>query len=255
MNSLQDIKVSIVTPAYNSARFIVATIEAVRAQTHKNWEMLIVDDCSTDATSDLVEAIASQDFRIRLIKQSINTGAAESRNNAIRLAQGDYIAFIDSDDLWLPVKLEKQLAFMVRKDIQFSFTSYEIIDQAGILRGKIVDATSKTSVGYLDMLAKRATIGCSTVMLDRRRLGEIEMPLIRSGQDYGLWLKILKTGIKAHCLQCVLTRYRLVPGSISSDKLSKARRQWQIYRKYEMLNLTASFYYFVNYVYRAIFRK
>lgn len=248
-------KVSIIIPTYNSERFIAETLESVIAQSYSNWEAIVIDDCSSDKTVPIVAMLAKRDNRILLIQALENGGAAVARNLGIRSAAGDYIAFLDSDDTWEPMKLEKQIAFMRKKGASFSFTAYKIVNELGVFSGRLVDVDTPMIVNYRDMLMKRATLGCSTVLLDRRKIPNIEMPLIRTGQDYGLWLKILRSGDEAICLKDALTSYRIVKGSISSNKVRKAMRQWKIYRQLEGLGFFESLYYFSNYAYRAIYRK
>ena len=173
---------------------------------------------------------------------------------AIQAAHGKYIAFLDADDMWEPNKLEEQLEFMKSRGIGFSYTAYSLMSINGDLLGRSIDLEARDQVDYVDMLCKRSTIGCSTVMLDRDITGPITMSSVRTGQDYGLWLSILRTGVQAYCLRKPLTRYRIVPGSISRNKIRKALRQWQIYREYENLSLVPSLWYFLNYAFRAVFR-
>ena len=248
-------KISIITPCYNAARFLSETIDSILDQSYGDWELIVVDDCSTDTSRQILTDFSNQDDRIHVLFNEFNQGAAASRNKAIEIATGEFLAFIDADDRWMPNKLRDQLEAMLKSNLAFSFTSYDVVDELGGFTGQTVDTKSKALVDYHDMLAKRATIGCSTVMLDLRRLGEIRMPLIRTGQDYGLWLQILKCGHKAQLVPKVLSSYRKVSGSISANKLKKARRQWQIYRQIENLALFPSVYYFLNYAYRAVFRK
>lgn len=246
-------QVSIITPTFNSERFIRETIKSVQRQTVTDWEMLIVDDCSTDNTLSVINEFSASDPRIKVISLSTNSGAAVARNTAISVATGSYIAFLDADDLWLPTKLEKQLCFMT-DGIDMSYTAYEIINHNGDPIGKVIDGHGPHMVRYSDMLRKRATVGCSTVMLNRENLSKFRMPLLRTGQDYGLWLQILKDGHNAYRLGDVLTQYRIVPGSISRNKFKKARRQWQIYRSLEECSLLPSCWYFLHYAFRAVFR-
>jgi teichuronic acid biosynthesis glycosyltransferase TuaG len=247
-------KISIITPAYNSERYILNTYESIKNQTYTDWEWLVTDDCSTDNTLLLLKELVKEDSRVRVFKNQENSGAAVSRNNSINRAEGDFIAFIDSDDLWLPSKLEKQLTFM-GDNIAFSFTAYELIDSADNKLNKSVDSTQKGNFSYQDMLRKKATMGCSTVMLRRKSFSDITMPLIRTGQDYALWLKLLKTGENAHILNEILTQYRILPDSISRNKIKKSRRQWQIYRDIEQLGFIESSINFCFYAHRAVFRK
>ncbi|RCS69123.1 glycosyltransferase family 2 protein [Vibrio casei] len=247
--------ISIITPSYNSSDLVTETYNAINSQSLSNFEWLITDDCSSDSTLSLLQNLASDDERIKVYRNEVNSGAAISRNNSLAHASGDFIAFIDSDDLWLPEKLEKQVAFMEENNIDFSFTAYELIDEQGNLIGQKVDTHLTGPVTYEDMLRKKATLGCSTVMLRRSAFEDISMPLIRTGQDYGLWLKLLKTGAKAYPMPEVLTQYRILPNSISRNKVKKAKRQWQIYREIEKLPLLKSAECFCFYAWRAVFRK
>ncbi|SHF76067.1 glycosyltransferase family 2 protein [Ornithinibacillus halophilus] len=236
--------ISIITPAYNAERFIGETIDSVIAQTYSNWEMIIVDDRSTDATVSIVKNYQQRDSRIKLHILPENSGSAIARNTAMKHAKGNFIAFLDSDDLWYPEKLEKQLTFMQKKDIAFSFTKYRRMDEDGTLR----DAISKApeSVGYHDLL-KHCVIGCLTVMIDRDKVGKLDMVNIRTRQDYAYWLEITKRGFRAYGLPEVLAKYRTVENSISRNKFKASKRQWYVYRQIEKLSLFKSLYYFSNY--------
>jgi teichuronic acid biosynthesis glycosyltransferase TuaG len=248
--------VSIITPSYNSEKFISETINSIINQTYANWELLITDDYSTDNTIEIVKSYVKNDSRIKLFKLEKNSGASVARNNSINNSKGKYIAFLDSDDLWEKNKLHEQVFFMKHNNIHLSFTAYIIIDEYGNSTGKTVDLSQKGSFSYKDMLAKKATLGCSTVMLYKKTFeGLLNIPLLRTGQDYAFWLKLLKnTNQKAHILSIALTQYRINPNSISRNKLKKAKRQWSIYRNNENLNFVKSLYYFCFYTFRAIFR-
>lgn len=251
-----DSKISIVTATFNSSPFIAKLAECIFNQTYENWEWLIVDDCSTDKTVDYLRVIEVNDPRIKVFENSINSGAAVSRNVALKNASGEYIAFVDSDDLWVKEKLEKQLSFMRENRLMFSFTAYSLINEAGESSLVNIDLNNKKSVfSYDDMLCKKATLGCSTVMIRRDIINDLQMPLLRTGQDYAFWLKILKENNFAYLLKESLTQYRIVANSISRNKYKKAVRQWQIYREVEKLGLIKSAYCFINYAYRAVFRS
>lgn len=241
--------ISVITPAYNAARFIGETIESVQKQTYSNWEMIIVDDCSTDDTVQIVESYQEKDPRIRLYKLEKNSGSAVARNTAMEQAKGRYIAFLDSDDRWLPEKLEKQLQFMQEKDIAFSFTTYVRMLEDGT-RTRAYSNTPEV-VGYDDLM-KRCVIGCLTVMLDREKIGHLKMVNIRTRQDYVYWLTITKKGFLAYGLPEVLAEYRLVENSISSNKLKAAKRNWYVFRKIEKQSLIKSLWYFAHYVVRSL---
>lgn len=247
--------ISVITATYNSAKFIESTYLSINNQSYKKWEWVVTDDCSTDNTLEILESIALKDSRVKIYKNNVNGGAAVSRNNCIEHATGEYIAFIDSDDLWLQKKLETQLDFMLTNNISFSFTAYELIDEFGKHINKTVDTQSHGFFNYTDLLAKKITLGCSTVMLKASLIKSIRMPLIRTGQDYAFWLRILKDGNLAYILPSVLTNYRVHSASISRNKFKKALRQWFIYRKIESLSLVYSLYYFSFYAFRAVFRK
>jgi glycosyltransferase involved in cell wall biosynthesis len=246
--------VSVITATFNSAQEILKTYQSIRSQSYTNWEWLITDDCSTDDTLNILEKLVDDDPRIKVFQNVKNSGAAVSRNNSIKYAMGDFLAFIDSDDLWFPSKLENQITFM-GSHIAFSFTAYELIDENETRLHKSVDSTQQGSFSYKDMLRKKATLGCSTVMLRKSSFDDITMPLIRTGQDYACWLKLLKMGENAHLLNTILTQYRILPDSISRNKVKKAKRQWKIYREIEKLGFIESSINFCFYAMRAVFRK
>ncbi|MEI2311408.1 glycosyltransferase family 2 protein [Bacillus nitratireducens] len=236
--------VSIVTPSYNASSFIKETIQSVQSQTYKNWEMIIIDDVSKDNTCELIKEEIKKDSRIRLIELQENGGPAIARNTGINNAKAKYVAFLDSDDLWLPEKLEKQLAFMQNNDIAFSFTSYQIMNQDGTLTDKVVHVPEK--INYNGLL-KNTIIGCLTVMLDIEKLGKVQMPNIRTRQDTATWLKILRQGHYAYGLDEVLSKYRKVENSISSKKFKMAKMNWKLYREIEGLSVLKSAWCFGNY--------
>ena len=246
--------VSIITATYNSAKEIRDTYLSIEKQTFTDWEWLVTDDNSTDSTLSILKDIALADFRVKVFSNSENSGAAVSRNKSISQARGRYLAFIDSDDLWAPSKLQKQVEFM-SSNKAFSFTAYELIDEQGEPLNTIVDYNNCSSVTYKDMLRKKATMGCSTVMVRRGAFEDLSMPLLRTGQDYATWLKLLKVCDKAYLLNEVLTSYRIMPNSISRNKLKKAIRQWQIYRDLENLDIYNAALCFFCYAWRAIFRR
>jgi len=248
--------ISIITPTYNSSLYIAETIKSIISQTHDNWELILVDDFSNDNTVSIIESFISLDNRIKLIENTENKGAAFTRNTAILESKYSYLAFLDSDDIWVKEKLEKQLFFMKSNKIAFSFSGFEIIDKNGNYTGKSVDTMQKGAFSYEDMLLKKATLGCSTVMLNKSKFnGLMNIPSIRTGQDYAFWLKLLKnTDEKAHVISLPLTKYRITPNSISRNKIKKAQRQWFIYRNIEHLSILKSCYCFCFYAFRAIFK-
>jgi teichuronic acid biosynthesis glycosyltransferase TuaG len=240
--------VSVITPAYNSGRFIEATILSVLNQTFSDWELVIADDKSTDDTCRIVQGYARQDARVRLEIAERNRGPGPTRNRAIQLARGRYLAFLDSDDLWDAEKLERQLAFMRTEGHAFSFTGYRVISEAGEMIGEIPYIPER--MRYEDLL-KRTAIGCLTVMLDRERTGRVEFPALRRNQDFALWLSILKRGITARSLPSSLASYRIVSTSNTSSKLRSARSVWSVYRDLERLSLPRAAWYFLHYAWNA----
>jgi glycosyltransferase involved in cell wall biosynthesis len=243
--------VSIITPLYNSERFIKETIMSVLTQTYTNWEMIIVDDSSTDNSVDIVKNLIAGDPRIKLIRLSKNSGADVARNTAIEAAQGKYVAFLDSDDLWHPEKLEKQIRFMEDNDYLLTYTYYEQMDTDGNYLGKIV--TPPERVSYNDML-KSNYIGCLTAVYNQDKLGKKYMPSIKSRQDYGLWLKILKEVPYAYCLSESLAYYRIVSGSVSSNKIKMLKYNWNLFYNIENLSLFKSLYYLGWNIYKKVFK-
>ncbi|MET3926350.1 glycosyltransferase [Devosia sp. 2618] len=237
------VKVSIVMPAYNSQAYISSAISSIQAQTFPDWEIMISDDGSIDGTIDIVRKLQAGDPRIRLLMSAKNGGAAKARNAAIEAAAGRYIAFLDSDDLWKPKKLERQIAFMQEKDVAFSFSSYDRVDEAGSL---VSIHRVESPVTYRNLL-KSCVIGCLTAVYDTHKLGKIYMPDIRKRQDFALWLRILKEVDAAYPLTESLAQYRVRSGSISSNKLKAAQYTWSVYRDVEKLDLARSTYYFAHY--------
>lgn len=249
MENKQNPLISIITPAYNAENFISQTIESALRQTYTNWEMILVDDRSTDRTVEYIKSYQEQDDRIKLIELEENSGSAVARNTAMEAAKGQYFAFLDSDDLWTPQKLEKQLRFMQEKDIAFSFTKYVIVQEDGTETNAVTETPAY--VDYDDLM-KYCIIGCLTVMLDTAKIGKVEMLNIRTRQDYVLWLTLTKKGFLAYGLPEVLAKYRLVENSISSNKLKAARQNWNVYRYIEKQSLAKSIWYFSNYAFKSV---
>jgi teichuronic acid biosynthesis glycosyltransferase TuaG len=239
--------VSIITPAYNCEKYIAECIDSVINQTYKNWEMIIVDDCSTDDTCAVVERFSSSDPRIRLIRRTENGGPARTRNTALKAANGRYIAFLDSDDLWLPKKLERQLAFMEIKGAALSYTQYRRFTEDSKQPGPLISVPSFFT--YRQLL-QNTGIACLTVIIDTKFTGPIEMPLVQH-EDYALWLKILKRGIVAQGLMEDLARYRITETSVSGNKVKSAIWVWRIYRDIEKLSIPDAARCFINYAWHA----
>lgn len=245
--------ISIVVPVYQVERFIQETIEAVQKQTYENWELLLVDDCSKDKSCALIEEKAAKDERIRLIRQETNQGAAAARNSGIRHAEGRYLCFLDSDDLWEYDKLECELQFMQEKQAGFVFTGYEFADEYGKGLGKIVRVPEEIS--YSEAL-KNTTIFTSTVMIDRSKIKDedIFMPKIAS-EDTATWWHLLKVYGKAYGLDKNLVKYRRSANTLSSNKVEAIKRIWKLYRKQERLNVIYSAYCMCFWALRAVLRR
>ncbi len=209
--------VSIIMPSYNTSQFIKETIESVLAQSYSDWELIVVDDCSKDNTDEVISQYLT-DKRVRYIKNDINSGAAVSRNRALREAKGKWIAFLDSDDLWEPEKLEKQIRFMEENGYHFSYTNYAEINEDGKRNGVTVTGPRRiTKSGMFNYCWP----GCLTVMYDAETVGLVQIADIKKNNDYAMWLKVCK---KANCylLDEELALYRRGrPGSISSHSVKK----------------------------------
>lgn len=246
--------ISIIVPVYNAGAYIRETISMVAAQTYGNWELLLVDDGSEDDSREKIrESMESGDARIRLIEKQQNEGAARARNIGIEASKGRYVAFLDADDLWMPDKLEKELAFMKEKQAAFVFTAYEFGDEDAKRTGKVVNVPP--SLTYFKALS-RTVIFTTTVMLDTERTGRelIRMPEVKS-EDTATWWKILKNGFTAYGLNEVLAVYRRPARSLSSNKLEAIRRIWNLYRKQEKLSLWYSVYNLFFWAVRATMRR
>ncbi len=237
---MQNELVSIITPSYNSERFISKTIDSVLSQTYQNWEMIIVDDVSTDNSNEIIESYIKKDSRIKLIKLIKNRGPAVARNIAIKEAKGRYIAFLDADDLWHPEKLKKQICFMNANNYGLTYTNYETINENGDKLNTIVMSPKKLSY---NQLLKSNKIGCLTVIYDIKKIGKIYMPLIKKRQDYGLWLKILKKIDYAYNVNEVLGIYRIMSNSISSNKIDLLKYNYSLFREHEKFSVLKSLYY------------
>lgn len=206
--------VSIITPSYNCENFIACTIEAILKQTYSNWELLITDDCSTDNSIAIIEEYVHKDPRIKLLKLEVNSGAGICRNKSIEAAKGRYIAFCDSDDVWMSQKLEKQLAFMEKKKCALTYSSYMLMNEEGAEKGIVV---CRSKLNY-HQLKRDNEIGCLTAMYDTEKVGKMYMSSIRKRQDWGLWLEILAKCKVAYGIKEPLAYYRIRKGSISNKK-------------------------------------
>lgn len=248
-NILEDL-VSIIMPAYNCDDFIGTTLESIIAQTYKNWELIIIDDCSTDNTFQIVKVYSLKDTRIKYHKLDINSGAAVARNKAIDLANGKYMAFLDSDDVWFPEKLSKQIEFMRINNYSFSCTSYTKIDDKGNFLNRIIEAKIKSD--YNGLL--KTCPGNSTVIYDAEVLGKFKIPNIKKRNDYVMWLQVIKKSKYLYGLKEPLGSHRIRSGAISSKKSSLVSYHWKVYREIEKLSLVKSSYLISYWIIETVFK-
>lgn len=236
--------VSIITPSWNSAVFIVDTIISVQSQTYTDWELLFQDDCSTDNTKELIAQFAEKDTRIKYECNTQNSGAAITRNNALRRAKGKWIAFLDSDDLWAPTKLEKQLKFMVDNNYAFSYHEYTEMTEDGNDMGVYVSGIKK--VNAFNMYAC-CWPGCLSVMYDREKIGLIQINNVRKNNDTAIWLKVVKKS-PCYLLKEPLARYRRRKGSVTPPTvLQRIWAHYPLFRVAEEMNpVAATFWTFMN---------
>ena len=244
-------KVSIIVPMYNAEKFIGKTIESVLAQTYQNWEMLIMNDVSTDNSLAIVSMYAKKDERIKIVNTEKNVGVVKGRNFLIDLASGKYIAFLDADDYWHNEKLEKQIKFMKEKNASISCTEYTRVKEN---EEKINDVIIKEEISYNDML-KNNYLGCLTVIYDAKKIGKRYFKELEKNEDYVLWLEIVKDVNTIYGLKENLAYYRVLDNSRSSNKAKTAKVRWEIYRKVEKLPFLKSIYYFLHYAIRAVLKN
>lgn len=218
--------VSIITPMHNAQKYIVQTIESVQAQTYNNWEMIIIDDCSTDESAEIVKELAKADERIHYYCNEQNIGVAQTRNRAMKMANGRFLAFLDSDDLWVPNKLERQLALMRQKQCAFIYAGCDVIDENG---GELQKRRHVPEYITYEKLLWGNVIPCLTVLIDREKVSKFEMPQI-GHEDYATWLTIFKEIKEAYGIDEVLGHYRVNRNSVSGNKLRTIKWTWNIYR-------------------------
>lgn len=242
--------VSIVTPAYNAAAYLPAAIDSVLAQGYRDWEMLVVDDCSTDATREMVSGYAERDLRIRLIAQPRNGGPARARQAAVERAQGRYIAFLDSDDRWLPQKLERQLEYMRTTGAALSHTAFRRVTADGSRTGRLIGVPAR--LGYGELLGNTA-IATSTAIVDREATGPFRITETYY-DDFALWLEITRRGFPAFGLNEDLMRYRVMGGSVSRNKGRSALMVWRTYRDVERLSAVRASWSFARYAVNAMWK-
>ncbi|MFB6340428.1 glycosyltransferase family 2 protein [Saccharicrinis sp. FJH62] len=243
--------VSIITPSYNCEKFIGETIKSVLVQTYTDWELIIVDDCSSDSSVKVIQSYADVDSRIRFFELKQNKGAANARNVALSKVRGEYVAFLDSDDIWFPLKLEKQLSFMIENELSFSCTKYEEVDELGMETGVIIKVRPKSNY---EQVLQSCPIGNSTVICHVKLLNGVSVPDIKRNNDFALWLQILKRTPLIYGINIVLTKYRIRDNSISRNKYSMLRYHWILFRKIENLSIIKSLYLMVGWIILKVFR-
>lgn len=246
--------VSIITPVYNCEKYIKETLENVIKQTHENWEIILVDDCSTDKSEEIIKEYEKKDSRIKYFKLKENSGAAVARNYALEKSKGRFIAYLDADDLWKNEKLEKQIKYMTENKYAFSCTDYEKIDEVGNTLNKIVKIPKE--VNY-NLFLRNTIIQTVGVMVDTQITGKelLVMPNIRRRQDAATWCQLLKAGYNCYEVPENLSYYRVVSNSLSSNKFKAVKGTWYLYRKIENLSLVKSCVCFVGYAFNAVKKR
>lgn len=246
--------VSIIMPVYNCEKYVAKAIKSVQEQTYTNWELIIVNDCSTDnSLCKIEEQIKSIKNKVTLINLEKNQGVANARNIAIDKVCGKYIAYLDADDLWEKEKLHKQIEYMKINNIVFSYTSYSRIKEDGSLL-KTVEVPGKTN--YTDLL-KSTIILTSTIIIDTETISKekLKMPNLKISEDAQTWLNILKSGVVAYGLNENLAQYRQRKNSVSSNKIKSIKGMWKVYRKYQKMSIGKSLYYTIFHIINAIKKR
>ncbi|GAB2479883.1 glycosyltransferase family 2 protein [Alkalibacterium psychrotolerans] len=241
--------VSIVMPTYNAEKYIMQTIDSIIEQSHENWELIIVDDCSDDNSVSIINGY--DDDRIHLVKLLSNQGAAVARNTALKEVTGDYIAFLDSDDLWDKEKLTKQLNFMKKNNYLFTSTDYAEINESGEETGAVI--RSHAQLDYEGVL--KYCPGNSTVMYNAKELGVFFIPDIKRRNDFVMWLQVIKKAKYVYGLPEALTYYRVRKGSLSKNKKKLIKYQWKVYREIEKLPLLKSVFLLIHKIYSVLKKK
>ena len=240
--------VSIIMPAYNCSDFIGKSIDTIRQQTYENWELIIVDDCSTDDTPLVIRQYIEQDERIHLYQLEKNSGAAIARNTAVDKANGVYLAFNDSDDLWKPEKLEKQIHFMTENNYNFTCTDYGKIDEQDNIQNIVIKCKSIYDYNFI----LKECPGNSTIIYNCQELGKFHAANIKRRNDFVMWLAVIKKAQKAYGLPELLSYHRVRSGSISYKKSLLLKYQWKVYREIEKLPFFKCCYLMLHKIYYVI---
>lgn len=242
--------VSVIMPAYNAEKYIGAAISSVLSQSYTNWELLVIDDCSDDSTAEIIRDFERADSRIRLLCNEKNMGVAGTRNRGFDIAQGEWVALLDSDDLWHTNKLEEQLRIATGSEADIIYCSYSIIDECS---AHISDFIVPERTSYENML-KKSVLSCSTVLMHRSILSQHRFSEEYHHEDYVFWLELLKSGYSAAASRELLADYRIVNGSRSNNKLKSARNRWLIYRELEKLPLHKALSAFIAYAFNGVIK-
>lgn len=241
--------VSVITPVYNAERYLRQTVESAALQTYKQMEIVLVDDCSTDNSAEIIGELKKQYQNIVYYRQPKNMGAGVARNTALELATGRYVAFLDADDIWKKNKTARQIKLMKIKNAPMSYTAIEMIDEEGkVIKQK---RNVKESVNY-KFLLHNTMIATSTVIVDRNKMGDFRMPIRRGGQDYATWLKLLRNGSTAVGINEALEQYRVAAGSLSSNKFKSIRQVWEIQTQDEGINKIAAVWHILCFTVNAL---
>ena len=244
-------KVSVIIPTYNSSKTVKRSIESVLNQTHQNFEIIITDDNSNDNTVSLIEKYLKKHNNIKLFCLDENRGAGYARNFCIEKASGDYIAFLDSDDYWYPNKLEIQIRFMKKRNIHFTYSSYDIIDEDGKKLNKIA---AKPKIDYIDIL-RNNYLGCLTVIYDVNYFGKLYMPKLRKRQDWCLWIDIIKKNGTVYGIKDSLGAYSIHKKSLSSNKIKLLKYNWLVYKQHLGFSYFFSTFLLIQYLAFYLYKK
>ena len=241
--------VSVITPVFNAEKYIKQMVESAINQSYPNIEIILVDDCSEDNSAKMIKELQKKYSNIIYHLQPKNMGAGVARNTALELATGRYVAFLDADDIWKTEKIARQIALMKSKKSPMSYTAIEIINENGLLVKE--KRNVKEEINY-NFLLHNTMIATSTVVIDRKKMGDFRMSLRRGGQDYATWLKLLRNGAVAVGINEALGQYRITPGSLSSNKLKSIRQVWEIQAQDEKIGKIAVVWHIICFSFNGI---
>lgn len=248
----EEFLVSIITPAYNCIETIEETYNSIKKQTYSNWEWIVIEDHSSDGSFDFLVNLSKKDKRIVLLRTNKNSGTAVARNIGIDCSKGRFISFLDADDMWKPNKLEVQIDFMIKNNVPFTYSNYDVLLPSGKIK---LFAPKRTSANYKSLL-KRNDIGCLTVVYDSAKIDNAYMPLDSlKREDYAAWLDVTKKGVVAIKIDKSLATYRLGNASLTSNKKKMIKFHYRVYRYHEKFNAFKSFYYLIIFMLNKRFSK